>query len=104
MLRWRPLEGLNNSTSLHRERRQQIQEASAFKCLGVHLSSDATFHHHIEETVKKTNQIAGWIVWTFKTREKECLLTLWKALVQPVLDYSCQLWSPHKAADIQALE
>ncbi|KAK3877174.1 hypothetical protein Pcinc_018091 [Petrolisthes cinctipes] len=32
------------------------------------------------------------------------MLTLWRALVQPVLDYCSQLWSPHMVLDIQALE
>ena len=32
------------------------------------------------------------------------MLTLWKALVQPILDYCSQLWSPHKKSDIQRLE
>lgn len=48
--------------------------------------------------------MAGWILRTFKLREKNCMLALWKALVQPILDYCSQLWSPHKRANIQALE
>ncbi|KAK3858814.1 hypothetical protein Pcinc_035023 [Petrolisthes cinctipes] len=32
------------------------------------------------------------------------MLTLWKTLIQPLLDYCSQLWSPHKRGDIQHLE
>ena len=32
------------------------------------------------------------------------MLTLWKSLVLPHLDYCCQLWSPWKIGDIQKIE
>ncbi|KAK3892031.1 hypothetical protein Pcinc_004002 [Petrolisthes cinctipes] len=32
------------------------------------------------------------------------MLTLWKTLIQPLLDYCSQLWSLHKSGDIQQLE
>ena len=81
-----------------------IETSSHVKCLGIQLSEDDTFHHHIHQTAKKARRLARWILKTFHTREASCLLTLWKALVQPVLDYCSQLWSPHKAADVQAVE
>ncbi|KAK3865741.1 hypothetical protein Pcinc_028676 [Petrolisthes cinctipes] len=58
----------------------------------------------MEETTKKVKRIAGWILRTYYSREDECLMTLWRALVQPILDYCSQLWSPYKAMDVQALE
>ena len=73
------------------------------KCLGINLDADGTFQHHIEETTK-AKRIAGWILRKFYSRDGECLMTLWRALVQPILDYCSQLWSPYKAMDIQALE
>ena len=32
------------------------------------------------------------------------MLTLWKSLVRPRLEYCCQLWSPSKVTEISALE
>ena len=32
------------------------------------------------------------------------MLSLWKSLVLPKLEYCCQLWSPHKTGDITKLE
>ena len=32
------------------------------------------------------------------------MLTLWKSLILPRLEYCCQLWSPHKIGDITKLE
>ncbi|KAK3881354.1 hypothetical protein Pcinc_014199 [Petrolisthes cinctipes] len=93
-----------NNTYLVTSDNQTIDTSPHAKCLGVYLSDDGTFKHHIEQTIKKARRIAGWILRTFYSQEKDCMLTLWRALVHYVLDYCSQLWSPHMAMDIQALE
>ncbi|KAK3861872.1 hypothetical protein Pcinc_032199 [Petrolisthes cinctipes] len=92
------------STSFLTSDKQVIPTSAHVKCLGVHLSEDGTFKYHIQETVKKARRMAGWVLRTLYSREEDCMFTLWRALIQPKLDYCCQLWSPHKAVDIQALE
>lgn len=74
------------------------------KDLGVFLSNDATYALHITNTVKKARGQLGWILRTFKTRDPLPMLTLYKSLVVPLLEYCCQLWSPWKPGEIQALE
>ena len=96
-------EDIKHHTSLHTTT-NPIEMSSHVKCLGIHLSDNGIFHHHIHQTAKKARRLAGWTLRTFHIREASCLLTLWKAIVQPVLDYCSQLWSPHKAADVQAME
>ena len=46
----------------------------------------------------------GWILRTFKTREPLPMLTLYKSLVVPLLEYCCQLWSPATPGDIRKIE
>ncbi|KAK3884945.1 hypothetical protein Pcinc_003938 [Petrolisthes cinctipes] len=92
------------STSFLTSNKQVIPISAHVKCLGVHLSEDGTFKYHIQETEKKARRMAGWVLRTFYSREEDCMLTLWRTLIQPKLDYCCQLWSPHKAVDIQAME
>ena len=46
----------------------------------------------------------GWILRTFRTRDKNSMLTLWKSLVRPILDYCCQLWSPVEKGLIRDIE
>ncbi|XP_076066688.1 uncharacterized protein LOC143040028 [Oratosquilla oratoria] len=48
--------------------------------------------------------MASWVLRTFSSREPQVMLTLWRALVQPTLDYCSQLWSPHEKGEIQRLE
>ena len=44
------------------------------------------------------------LIRTFSTRSKSVLLTLFKSIVLPHLDYGSQLWSPYKIKSINALE
>ena len=44
------------------------------------------------------------ILRTFQSQEKDVLLTLWKSIVIPHLDYSSPLWSPVKTSLIQKIE
>ena len=55
----------------------------------------------ITDRVKGIN---AWIYRTFKSRDRTVMLTLWKSLVLPHLDYCSQLWSPSKRALMQDLE
>ena len=81
-----------------------IQCSKHVRDLGVTISDDATFTEHITRTVKAANLKCGWILRTFKTRDRLPLITLWKSLVAPVLDYCSQLWSPSTPGLIQSLE
>ena len=55
-------------------------------------------------TTKKARSQVGWILRTFKTRDPLPMLTLYKSLVLPLLEYCCQLWSPWKVGEKQPLE
>lgn len=104
LLRLGPNTDVKSSTNLYTGGQQDITPSHVVKCLGVHMNDDATFHHHIKETTTKARRMVGWVLRTFRSREQEVMLALWKALIQPVLDYCSQLWSPHKKAEIQELE
>ena len=48
--------------------------------------------------------MTSWILRTFKTRDSLPMLTLWKSLVIPILEYCSVLWSPSTVGNIQRLE
>lgn len=81
-----------------------IESASTVKDLGVTLSNDLSFQLHIQNIVEKCNNLISWILRTFRTRDPLPLLTLYKSLVIPHLDYCSQLWCPHKEQEIAQLE
>ena len=74
------------------------------KDLGITISDDCTFHKHIAQVVETTTKLSGWILRTFKSRDPQVMLTLWRALVLPKFDYCSQVWCPLNKGDIQRLE
>lgn len=81
-----------------------IIQANHLRDLGVTISDDASFHCHIDNIVAKARKIMGWILRTFQTREANTLTTLFKALILPIVEYCCQLWSPTNIGQIRKLE
>lgn len=95
---------LKESTHYLTKSGEVIKTADHVKDLGVWMSSDGSFNKHISEMVTKANNMCGWILRTFRTREKLPMLQLWKSLVRSNIDYCCQLWNPTRVGKIQAVE
>ena len=68
------------------------------------MSADGSFQQHISQMCQSARNMCGWILRTFRSRNAELMLTLWKSLVLPILDYCSQLWSPIKTGLIQEIE
>ena len=68
------------------------------------MSNDCSFKNHISKLLPKAKDICSWILRTFACRERDVMLTLWKSLVLPHLEYCSQLWSPSTIHQIQELE
>ena len=81
-----------------------ITEKDHLRDLGVTMSADASFKQHINNICQSANNMCSWILRTFQSRSPELMLTLWKAVVLPILDYCSQLWSPSKMGEIQQIE
>ena len=60
---------------------QPIVAKEVVRDLGVHMSEDLTFTKHIEAIAEIGRRQSGWVLRTFRTRERACMLTLWKALI-----------------------
>ena len=72
--------------------------------LGVTMSADGSFSEHIKKTSLAARNMCSWILRTFRDRSHSLMLTTWKSLVLPILDYCSQLWSPQKKGEIQQIE
>ena len=72
--------------------------------LGVTMSSDGTFSEHIQKICLSARNMCAWILRTFSDRSCDLMLTTWKSLVLPIVDYCSQLWCPLKKGDIQLIE
>lgn len=81
-----------------------IEEKAHLRDLGVELDSDLTFSIHIQNVVSSSNKLVGWALRTFRRRSKAVMMTIWKSLIQPKLDYCSQLWSPNDQTSILKIE
>ena len=72
---------------------ENIQHTSEEKDLGVTIDNKLKLQHHIGIQIKKANQKLGIIRRSFTYMDKDMLLTLYKGLVRPHLEYGSSVWS-----------
>lgn len=72
-----------------------IPETTVIKDLGVYFNNKGDFTDHVKIKCAKAKQISGYIFRTFKTRNVNIMMTLFKSLVLPVIDYGSIVWSPY---------
>ena len=82
----------------------QIEPKTSTKDLGIYMSTDLSFSCHINNTVSSIKDLSAWALRTFVSRSKLCMMTIWKSLVLPRLDYGSQIWCSIKKCDINSLE
>ena len=95
---------LKQSTEYTAHNGDKIESKTDTRDLGVTMSDDATFSAHIRNVVKRARSQMGWVLRAFSTREELAMMTLYKSMIRPLLEYCCQLWNPWKASDVKALE
>ena len=81
-----------------------LQKASEEKDLGICIQNNLKPDRHIDESVKKANQILGQIYRTIEYKSVENILPLYLTLVRPHLEYCVQAWAPYYTKDIDKLE
>ena len=72
--------------------------------LGVLMTSTLDPSKHIAAKVKCANFVLSQIRRSFLCRDAGIMLSLYKTLVRPHLDYCAQVWSPWKQKDIKKVE
>ena len=82
----------------------ELAETTCEKDLGVYIDPNLSFDHHISLTIKKARRIAGMIIRTIKNRFPIIMVTLFKSLVRPILEYANAVWCPYKRKHINELE
>ena len=81
-----------------------IKEVSQVKDLGILMENTGLFEAQITHAVKRSTNMSSWVLRVFKARDEDTMLTLFRAMVVPHLEYCCQLWCPHLLKDIRPLE
>ena len=81
-----------------------IASKDVVKDLGILMCNNCLFKEQIISTIEKAKNLTSWILRTFTSRSFECMITLYKSLVIPILEYCSVLWSPNTVGLIQRLE
>ncbi|KAL8612378.1 hypothetical protein ACOMHN_020133 [Nucella lapillus] len=67
------------------------------KYLGVDISSDLSWKHHIDRSAKKANNMLGFLKRNLKTPDRTTKCNAYFALIRPHLEYCSSVWNPHTA-------
>ena len=74
------------------------------KDLGVYINNNLSPSSHVAKVVEKANRVLGMIKRTYVNRSMENILSLYKSLVRPHLEYCVQAWRPFLQQDIDNIE
>ena len=103
-LRYGKNDDLKQSTCYTTPSGKVIEVKDCVKDLGVYMSSNCLFKDQINAVIEKAKNIISWILRSFTSRKHTAMMTLYKSLVIPILEYCSVLWSPKAAGLIQMLE
>ena len=96
--------GKQNPKHEYRMNNSLLSETTIEKDLGIYISNNLEWDHHINTAVGKANKKLGLIKNSFDYLDETALILLYKALVRPHLEYGASIWSPYWKKDILKLE
>ena len=70
----------------------------------MRFSSNGRFAEHIKLIVEEAKKLSGYILRTFRTRERGPMVTLLKSLIISKLEYACVVWAPRERKLIKMIE
>ena len=83
---------------------EELKSIDSEKDVGVTFSKDLKFNLHINNVIKKSNQLTGLIKRSFTYTDRQLLLNLYKSIVRPHLEYANVIWHPFYKNQLVALE
>ena len=82
----------------------EIPQTKVLKYLGVFIQNDLKWHEQALSVVKKGNKALGLIKRCLFDASTKTKLLAFNTIVRPVLEYACQVWSPHIKSLVDKLE
>ena len=81
-----------------------LQHVTSAKYLGVTIQADAKWDQHTTNIVNKANRTLGFLRRNLKIGAISVKELAYKALVRPLLEYSCTVWDPFSQKDVSKIE
>ena len=83
---------------------KEIAATAKARDLGVIMENSGEFESHWQTKLGVCRRIMGMIWRSFKTRDSKIMVTLWKSLIRPILEYCSVLTSPFQKRQINDIE
>ena len=96
--------GHNNIQHNYTMANQQLIATEKQRDLLITITRDLKLQKQTEKGCKTANRALGFIARNFNYKSTELLLSLYKSIVRPYLEYAVQFWSPHLHRDIDKME
>ena len=96
--------GFNNKQKQYYIKNQPIKSVPFEKDLGVYTTQDLKQHKQVAELVKRANRMLGMIKRAITCKNIPNIMSYYKTLVRPILDYASAVWNPYHKKDIEKLE
>ena len=71
-----------------------LNESNTERDLGVLINNALNWDDNIKAAISKANQILAWVARNVITRDKSVMVSIYKSLIRPHLEYCAQIWSP----------
>ena len=81
-----------------------LNNTSKVKDLGVFITDDLKWYHHIQTIKTSTMQKCYQILRSFNSKNIWILLKSYLTYVRPILEYASEIWNPYLIKDIDAIE
>ena len=78
---------------------KKLEECHEEKDLGILISSDLKVESQCSQAFLKANRMLGLIKRTITNKTPDVMLSLYKSLVQPHVEYCISAWSPYYMKD-----
>ena len=96
---WTPT--FKHSYTMHGQVLDSIDHA---RYLGVDISSDLNFNHHINRVTSNASKSLGFLKRNIKTKHPGIREAAYKTTVRPQVEYASSVWSPYTKKDIHKVE
>ena len=83
---------------------QVLESVDHARYLGVDISSDLNFSHHINRITANASKSLGFLKRNIKTKHSGIREAAYKTVVRPQLEYASPIWSPYTKKDIYKVE
>jgi len=83
---------------------KQVDTAEEEKDLGIIITKNLKVSQQCKQAYAKASRMFGLINRSIKHKDRDILLSLYKSLVRPQLEYCITAWSPHYVKDKELIE